>query len=71
MLIQLNGMSVEKACAIVAKYPSPAVLKEAFAKNTPSQGEKLLGKLTFGKYKKIIGSVLSKTVYDLFTMEKF
>lgn len=64
-------MSVEKACAIVEIYPSPRILKDNYNRNTPAQGEKLLAKITFGKYNKCIGPVLSKIVFDLFTMEKF
>lgn len=71
MLLQIKGLSVEKCCAIVDVYPTPRLLKEAYAANTPAQGEKLLSKITFGKYNKTIGPILSKVVYDLFTVEKF
>lgn len=71
MLIQIKGMSVEKACAIVDIYPSPRILKETYNRNTPTLGERLLAKVAFGKYNRTIGPVLSKVVYDLFTMETF
>lgn len=71
MLLQIKGMSVEKACAVVEHYPTPALLKQAYELNTASQGEKLLAKITFGAYNKTIGCVLSQIVYGLFTKEKF
>lgn len=71
MLLQIKGMSVDKSLAVVDVYATPRLLKEAYAANSPPQGEKLLSKITFGKYNKSIGPVLSKVVYDLFTREKF
>lgn len=64
-------MSVEKACAIVEKYPTPSLLKNAYITYSQQQGEKLLANVTFGKYNKMIGAVLSKVVYNLFTRESF
>lgn len=71
MLLQLNGMTLEKAYAISEIYPSPASLKTAYTKITSSKGERLLANLTFGKYNKMIGVVLSKIIYNLFTLEEF
>lgn len=71
MLLQINGMSVEKAVAVVKVYPTPMLLRQAYLTSTPSEGEKLLSKVTFGEFDKTIGNVLSKIVYDLFTREKF
>lgn len=57
-------MSVEKALAIVSKYPTPKNLKLTYSQVNQSQGEKLLAGLQFGTLKKNIGPVLSKIVYQ-------
>ncbi|CAH0558741.1 unnamed protein product [Brassicogethes aeneus] len=66
-LLQIRGMSVEKALAIVEKYPSPRMLFEEYKLISESSGEKLLANLQFSSSKKNLGAVLSKTVYQLFT----
>ncbi|KAJ8956768.1 hypothetical protein NQ314_006642 [Rhamnusium bicolor] len=71
MLIQIKGMSVDRAIAIVQQYPTPTILRKAYEDNTGIKGEKLLAQIQFGDYKKTIGPVLSKTVYQLFTMQTF
>lgn len=71
MLIQIKGISVDKALAITQKYSTPALLRKAYNGNEKSVGEKLLSSVQSGKCNKPLGSVLSKTVYDLFTSETF
>ncbi|KAJ8961777.1 hypothetical protein NQ318_021378 [Aromia moschata] len=71
MLVQIKGMSVEKALAIVGKYPTPTALKKAYDENPGKKGEKLLAQIEFGDGKKSIGQVLSKTVHQLFTEQHF
>ncbi|KAG5898581.1 hypothetical protein JTB14_016593 [Gonioctena quinquepunctata] len=71
MLIQLKGMSVDRALAIVEVYPTPVLLQRAYSENPGDKGEKLLAQIEFGKYKKKIGPLLSKTVHQLFTSETF
>nr|XP_023012458.1 crossover junction endonuclease MUS81 [Leptinotarsa decemlineata] len=70
MLVQVKGISVEKALAIVEVYPSPSLLLKAYLENEDVKPEKLLEQIQFGKYKKKIGPALSKIVSDLFTLER-
>lgn len=64
-------MSIDKALAIVEKYPTPSLLLLAYAKKIGSNGENMLSAIPFGKLNKKIGPVLSETVYQLYTKEKF
>lgn len=68
MLLQIKGMSVDKAIRIVDEYSTPALLFKAYESRSSSEGERLLGELktTNGKN---IGQSLSKTVYSFFTTE--
>ncbi|KAF5289464.1 hypothetical protein FQR65_LT11837 [Abscondita terminalis] len=66
-LLQLSGMSVEKALAIVEKYPTPKILYTEYQNSSETVGENLLSNLQFGKLKKKIGPVISKVIYQLFT----
>uniref|UniRef100_A0AAR5QHU9 Crossover junction endonuclease MUS81 n=1 Tax=Dendroctonus ponderosae TaxID=77166 RepID=A0AAR5QHU9_DENPD len=66
MLIQIRGMSVERALAIIQQYPSPYLLKEAYESNdSESVNEKLLAAIKFATGKKI-GPALSKIVFRFF-----
>ncbi|CAL7940361.1 unnamed protein product [Xylocopa violacea] len=65
-LLQLKGMSVEKASAIVERYPTPRVLIEGF-QNSDGNGELLLANINFGDKKRLIGPTISKTIYQLYT----
>ncbi|XP_018576396.1 crossover junction endonuclease MUS81 [Anoplophora glabripennis] len=71
MLIQIKGMSVDRALAIVDQYPTPALLKKAYDENPGGKGEKLLASIQFGDCNKNIGPLLSKIVHQLFTLESF
>ncbi|XP_060815160.1 crossover junction endonuclease MUS81 isoform X2 [Bombus pascuorum] len=64
-LLQLKGMSIDKALAIVEHYPTPRLLVEAFQKSD-CNGELLLAAIEFGDKKRLIGSVISKTIYQLY-----
>ncbi|XP_076222592.1 mus81 structure-specific endonuclease subunit isoform X2 [Nomia melanderi] len=64
-LLQLKGMSIDKALAIVERYPTPKVLVEAFQQSN-CNGELLLSNIEFGNKKRLIGSVISKTIYQLY-----
>ncbi|XP_033189981.1 crossover junction endonuclease MUS81 isoform X1 [Bombus vosnesenskii] len=64
-LLQLKGMSIDKALAIVEHYPTPRLLVEAFQKSG-CNGELLLAAIEFGDKKRLIGSVISKTIYQLY-----
>lgn len=65
-LLQLKGISVEKALAIVDLYPTPTILTQAF-RNAGESGEKLLAGIKVGSLKRQLGPALSKTVFDLYT----
>lgn len=69
-LLQLNGISVEKALAIVERYPTPKVLVNAL-NNVESNGELLLASIQFGNKKRLIGPSISKTIYQLYTQKDF
>ncbi|KOC60220.1 Crossover junction endonuclease MUS81 [Habropoda laboriosa] len=64
-LLQLKGISVDKALAIVERYPTPRVLIEAFQNSDCN--ESLLAKIEFGDKKRLIGPIISKTIYQLYT----
>ncbi|ENN81877.1 hypothetical protein YQE_01740, partial [Dendroctonus ponderosae] len=71
MLIQIRGMSVERALAIIQQYPSPYLLKEAYESNdSESVNEKLLAAIKFATGKKI-GPALSKIVFRFFLWPLF
>ncbi|CAK9814669.1 Crossover junction endonuclease MUS81 [Anthophora plagiata] len=65
-LLQLKGISIDKALAIVERYPTPRVLIDAF-QNSDCNGESLLAKIEFGDKKRLIGPTISKTIYQLYT----
>ncbi|KAJ8979921.1 hypothetical protein NQ317_003663 [Molorchus minor] len=60
MLLQINGMTVDRASAIVKQYPTPIILKKAFDQNSGLEAEKLLAHIQYGDGKKTIGPILSK-----------
>uniref|UniRef100_A0A1B6FCG7 Crossover junction endonuclease MUS81 n=1 Tax=Cuerna arida TaxID=1464854 RepID=A0A1B6FCG7_9HEMI len=62
-LVQLRGLSVEKALAIVERYPCPRSLITAFQNGA---NEKLLADIPVGNLNRKIGPVISKAVYELY-----
>ncbi|XP_017890439.1 crossover junction endonuclease MUS81 [Ceratina calcarata] len=69
-LLQLKGMSIEKAAAIVDRYPSPRALIEAFRRKSSDAGL-LLATIDFGDKKRLIGPAISQTIHQLYTKRKF
>ncbi|XP_015609411.1 crossover junction endonuclease MUS81 [Cephus cinctus] len=65
-LLQLKGLSVEKALAIVEKYPTPRILSESL-NNAKHDGDKLLASIQCGYMKRQLGPTISRTVYQLYT----
>nr|CAD7395132.1 unnamed protein product [Timema poppensis] len=63
-LLQLRGLSVEKALAIVEKYDTPQTLLQAYEKG---DGEKLLAGISHGSLNRLLGPVISKAVHQLYT----
>ncbi|XP_076291180.1 mus81 structure-specific endonuclease subunit isoform X2 [Lasioglossum baleicum] len=65
-LLQLKGVSVEKAFAIVERYPTPKVLVNAF-QQSDCNGELLLSNVQAENKKQVLGPVISKTICQLYT----
>lgn len=65
-LMQLHGVSVEKAKAIIDIYPCPRQLIEAYQNGCD---ENLLSKIKVSKLQRSIGAVISKNIYDLYSKE--
>jgi crossover junction endonuclease MUS81 len=65
-LVQLHGLSVQKAQAIVERYHTPRVLMAAYQAEG-SAGEKLLANIRYGSLNRLIGPVISRTVYQFYT----
>ncbi|XP_063230014.1 crossover junction endonuclease MUS81 [Bacillus rossius redtenbacheri] len=63
-LLQLRGLSVEKALAIVGCYESPRALLRAYEQGG---GEKLLAEIRYGASNRLIGPVISRAIYYLYT----
>jgi crossover junction endonuclease MUS81 len=66
-LLQLHGVSVEKAQAIVGQYPTPRVLMAAYQAKG-SAGEKLLSNIQYGSLDRLIGPVISRTIHQFYTI---
>ena len=67
MLLQLSGLSVDKAAAIVAAYPTPAGLVEAYGRcSSQAEGEALLAGLRAERSGRPVGAAVSKAVYHLY-----
>lgn len=67
ILLQLKGMSVDKALAITQKYPTPRSLIHAYAQCDRKEGETLLAYLKYGLHYRNVGLATSKSIYRLFT----
>ncbi|KAK2862834.1 hypothetical protein Q5P01_002367 [Channa striata] len=66
-LMQISGLSGDKAAAILEQYNTPHSLLTAYDKCTSeSEKEKLLSSVRYGKLKRNLGPALSKTVYQLY-----
>lgn len=63
-LLQVRGLSVHKAFAIVENYPSPRLLINAFKK---SGNPLLLANITYGTPVKTIGQAISKTLFQIYS----
>ncbi|XP_014251072.1 crossover junction endonuclease MUS81 [Cimex lectularius] len=66
-LIQLHGMSVDKALAIVDIYPNPKSLITAFL----SSGPLLLANIEYGLLNRKIGPVISRVLHSFYTLRTF
>lgn len=68
-LVQLKGLSIDKALAIVEKYPTPRLLKESCDIDF-EQTEKTIANIIFGK-KTRIGPVISRSLCRFYTSKEF
>lgn len=69
-LMQLHGLSGEKAESIVKIYPTPVSLVEAL-KAAGKQATHLLSKIEYGKNRRKIGASISATLAKLYTQNIF
>ncbi|XP_050348624.1 crossover junction endonuclease MUS81 [Nymphalis io] len=69
LLLQIKGVSVEKALAITNVYKTPISLIKAYKLCTEKEGEILLANLKCGVTTRNVGPSVSKTVYQLFKFE--
>lgn len=65
-LLQLKQLSLDKALAIVQRYPTPASLLSAYAAANDDDGELLLANIQYGQLRKTIGPVISKCIYHFY-----
>ncbi|XP_054457570.1 crossover junction endonuclease MUS81 [Anoplopoma fimbria] len=66
-LMQVSGLSGDKAAAILEQYSTPHSLLTAYERCvSEAQKEKLLSSIRYGKLKRNLGPALSRTVYQLY-----
>ncbi|XP_068116570.1 crossover junction endonuclease MUS81 isoform X2 [Hyperolius riggenbachi] len=66
-LMQISGVSGEKAAAILEKYNTPASLLSAYAAcSSNEEKEKFLSNIKCGKLQRNLGPVLSRTISQLY-----
>lgn len=63
-LLQIRGLSVHKAFAIVEHYPTPKSLINAFSR---SRNSLLLANISYGIPVKTVGPAISKTLYQIYS----
>lgn len=63
-LLQVRGLSVHKAFAIVEQYPCPRSLILAFQQ---SKNPLLLANISYGVPIKTVGPVISKTLFQVYS----
>jgi len=70
-LMRLRGLSVDRAYAIVQKYPTLTHLIRAYQNcKTEKEGELLLSLIFFGNSGRTIGPAVSRTIYHLYNDKK-
>ena len=65
-LLQLKGMSVDKATAIRERYPTTRLLIDALQRSD-CNGELLLSSIELSDEKRQLGAAINKTIYQLYT----
>ncbi|KAM3958441.1 LOW QUALITY PROTEIN: mus81 structure-specific endonuclease subunit [Aphomia sociella] len=67
LLLQLKGVSVEKALAITSAYSTPALLMKTYRGCDVREGELLLANLKYGDLSRNVGPTVSKSIFQLFS----
>ncbi|CAK1585584.1 unnamed protein product [Parnassius mnemosyne] len=67
ILLQLKGVSVEKAVAITSQYKTPHSLINAYKLCNQKEGELLLANLKYADLSRNVGPSVSKAIYQLFS----
>ncbi|XP_076027742.1 structure-specific endonuclease subunit MUS81 [Genypterus blacodes] len=66
-LMQISGLSGDKAAAILEQYSTPRSLLTAYERcSSEAEKEKLLASIRCGKLKRNLGPALSRTIYQLY-----
>uniref|UniRef100_A0A667Z2D9 Crossover junction endonuclease MUS81 n=1 Tax=Myripristis murdjan TaxID=586833 RepID=A0A667Z2D9_9TELE len=66
-LMQISGLSGDRAAAILEHYSTPRSLLTAYEQcASEAEKEKLLSSIRYGKLKRNLGPALSRTVYQLY-----
>ncbi|XP_051506698.1 crossover junction endonuclease MUS81-like isoform X5 [Myxocyprinus asiaticus] len=66
-LMQISGISGDKAAAVLEHYSTVSSLLKAYDQcSTETEKEKLLSSIKYGKLKRNLGPALSRTVYQLY-----
>ncbi|XP_067680602.1 crossover junction endonuclease MUS81-like isoform X2 [Haliotis asinina] len=69
-LVQLHGMSADKAKAITDRYPTPTSIFEAYDRcSSQKEKEGMLASIKAGKGMRNLGSVQSKQIHQLYCIE--
>lgn len=69
-LMRLRGLSVERAYAIVLKYPTITALVRAYSDcSTDKERELLIGSIYFGNSGRTIGPSISRTLFKLYNSQ--
>jgi len=66
LLMQVKGITAEKALAITDKYPTPTCLLKSYG-GCSGDEDKLLSNIVFGGSKRKVGDALSKQVHIMFS----
>ncbi|XP_059199783.1 crossover junction endonuclease MUS81 isoform X2 [Centropristis striata] len=66
-LMQISGLSGDKAAAILEQYSTPHSLVSAYERcESEAEKEKLVSSIRYGKLKRNVGPALSRTLYQLY-----
>uniref|UniRef100_A0A671KJH3 Crossover junction endonuclease MUS81 n=1 Tax=Sinocyclocheilus anshuiensis TaxID=1608454 RepID=A0A671KJH3_9TELE len=66
-LMQISGVSGDKAAAVLEHYSTVSSLLQAYDQcSSESEKEKLLSSIKYGKLKRNLGPALSRTIYQLY-----